>query len=220
MVRIFSAGVGVAVLALGCLASAAVAEEAAAPAGGFYVEAMLGGPLPLEQEFHANSIGSGSYDPEWGIGAWLSVGKHLTPRLRAQVGTAWIRGFDGEKTVAGTTFDYDGKDDMYVVMASLFYSLDRWGSVQPYVGAGFGAAFYDIKENGGPFVTHHEDVAPVVAGHLGFDYPLTSRISLTSRYSLAWVGEASFPTIIPGDKVVRESDFEHMFLTGLRFELN
>ncbi len=201
------------------LPGSASADDVAAPKG-LYIETLLGGPLPLKQEFHSDVLTNGNYDPAWGIGGWLGIGLHLGPRFRAQFDAAWVRAFDGEKTIGGTTFDYEGKDDLYVFMASLFYSLDRVGVLQPYVGAGIGAARYDITENGGPFVTDHEDTTLALAGHVGFDYDLTSGVKWTSRYTLGWIDEAKFATVIPGDPIVKEADFEHMFLTGLRFELN
>lgn len=201
------------------LTAPAAADEPATPMN-WYVETMLGGPLPLKQEFKSSAFGNNNYyDPEIGIGGWLSVGKHISPRIRAQLDASWVRGFDGEKKIGAMKFDYDGKDDIYILMLSAYYSLDKWGPIQPFVGAGAGIARYDITENGGPFVTDHHDSALALAGHFGFDYALSDRISWTSRYTLGWIGEAKFPTVLPGDAIIKESDFEHMFLTGLRFEL-
>jgi opacity protein-like surface antigen len=210
--------VALAALAASSIMTAFAAADEPAAADRFYVETLLGGPLPLKQEFKSESLGDNNYyDPEDGIGGWLSLGVHLTPRLRAQFDGSWIRAFDGKKSIGGFEFDYDGKDDLYVLMASLYYSLDKVGPFTPYVGAGFGMARYDITENGGPFVTDHQDSALALAGHVGFDYPLTERMTWTSRYTLGWIGEAKFPTVL-GDDIVKESDFEHMFLTGLRFD--
>jgi opacity protein-like surface antigen len=197
----------------------AAADE---PAGSstFYVETLIGGPLPLKQEFKSSAFGNDNYyDPESGIGGWLSVGAHLSPRIRAQLDASWIRGFDGEKKIGTGKFDYDGKDDIYVVMLSAYYSLDKWGPIQPYVGVGAGVARYDITENGGPFVTDHKDNALALAGHFGFDYALSNRLTWTSRYTLGWIDEAKFSTVLPNDEIIKKPDFEHMFLTGLRFDL-
>jgi opacity protein-like surface antigen len=199
------------------IAAPAVADEAAPK--GVYVETLLGGPLPLKQEFKSSAFGNSNYyDPESGIGGWFSVGAHLTPRIRAQLDASWIRAFDGEKKIGTGKFDYDGKDDLYVFMVSAFYSFDRIGPIVPYLGAGFGMARYDITENGGPFVTDHHDSALALAGHAGFDYALGDRVTWTSRYTLGWIDEARFPTVLPGDVIVKKPDFEHMFLTGLRFD--
>ncbi len=199
-------------------------ETPPADAGGLYVSTMIGGPLTTHQDFDDVS-GPGTYSPDWGLGGQVELGRHMSNVWRIGLGLGWTRGFDGDLTLDGfgVKIPLDGHTDVYTAMLHTYHTVGsfptHFGPLDMFVGAGLGVAYYDVEDFGLGGPGDKTDTAFVAALHIGYDVELQPGIALTSRYSLAYTGEAEFDQA-PAGKTVKETEFDFIAMTGIRFDLN
>lgn len=224
MFRRFAAATFIAVQVLAPDARADSMETQASLAG-TYVTVSVGGPFTTKQDFDDTLFGKGTYEPDWGLGGTLEIGRYIGPNWRMGLELGFIRGFDGELKLKdlGITNKLDGHSDVFTGLVHVYYTiceLDTFvGTVKPFVGAGIGFAHYDVKEfgNGGP--GDKTDTAFAAALHAGYDIKLRDGVTMTSRYSLGYTGEAEFGQVLNAT-TTKQEEIDFLGYTGLRFDLN
>lgn len=219
----------VAALALLTGIAPAAADDGAGPQitqrQGYYVTTAIGGPLTTKQDFDDTLFGKGTYEPDWGLGGAVEVGRYFGDRWRLGVGLSYTRGFDGDLELKdlGVKFGLDGHSDVFTVMVNADYTLcaidTMFGKVEPFIGGGLGIAHYDVKEFGGGGPGDKTDTAFAGAVHIGYDMALRPGVTLTSRYSVGFTGEAEFDQAL-GATTTKESEVDFLGFTGIRFDLN
>lgn len=189
----------------------------------WYVEGRLGVPLPVTYDITSGGA-SGVYEPSYGWNVAFAVGTQFAPNWRADIGFAFTRGGEGEVRAGGAVIPHDGAVNVYSIMLNGYYVFTNFGPrFQPFIGAGIGAAVYDVKRLGAvgsPVVVDDTDTTLALALHLGVDVPLTRQVSLTTRYTLGHTGNMSYDSSPPGITSTRDAAFDHILSAGLRLYLN
>lgn len=201
-------------------------DDVPAPrANGWYMSALFGGPLPLSQDFVTETVSPGDYKPDWGIGGWFALGRNFGDGWRADVAVSLVRGYDGKvKFDNGFVNNFEGHSDVVSVLFNGYRTVGRFdtrfGTVEPFLGAGIGFSHFDLEQILGAFNVDHTDTVFVGALHAGYELKLSDKASIVSQYSLAYTGEAEFATVIPGASTVRDARFDLLIHTGIKFALD
>lgn len=219
-------------LALASLGATALARPAQADShgglpnlSGMYVTFGIGGPITTKQDFDDTLFGQGSYEPDWGFGGLVEIGRYVGNDWRFGVAVNWVRGFDGELRLDDIPLrvDLEGHSDAVSVMFNLDHTICEldtvFGKIRPFVGGGLGFVYYDVQDFGGGGPGDKTDTAFAAALHLGYDMKLGEGLTLTSRYSVAFTGEAEFDQAA-GATTTKDSEVDLLVFTGLRFDLN
>lgn len=208
----------------GLSAGAASAADYTAPAGTidyWYIEALLGGALPLDRDITVNAAPA-TYDPSGGFTGALAFGRTFGDNVRVELAGSWTRATDGTVTLGGAPLAHTGDINVFTLMVNGLWSFDIGSVVRPFVGLGVGLAVYDMDNFGavaGAFVFDDSDTVPAGALHLGFDVPLGGNVIFTGRYALVATGDADFTSTDGLNTASKDSDVDHVFLAGVRIPL-
>ena len=215
------------VLSAAAAAPAIAGGDVLPSSDGWYVQAGIGGSVTKDQDFKNPIVGKGSYEPDFGIGGIVEVGRQLSDKWRVGIGAGWARGFDGKldfKDPALLDANIDGHGDVYTLHLNAYYYLGEmqglFGPIQPFVGAGIGLTHFDIGDVGGVSGDDKTDTVFSGALRVGYDTKLRPGITLTSTYSLGYTGEAEFTNHFGFPNTTRESQVDFIAFTGLRFDLD
>ena len=193
------------------------------PAGSVYVQVWGGAPLSKEYDTNITGLGSGTYEPDSGYYIAGSVGTYLRPNIRAELQAFRAHGEDGEVVFpGGTPIPHAGSVTASGILANVFYEFDLNHRVTPYVGAGLGFVnfdFDDLGAIGGTFTVDDSKTVFAAAFHAGVDIPLSSRWTITTRYSLGYSDGATFSTSTAGTTITKDDEINHLFGAGLRLKL-
>ena len=194
--------------------------------GSWYIEARGGGAVAKNHGFDSTSPGTGQYKPDTGYSFSIDIGKYITDNWRAEIGYYRNTGADGNAVLdsGGAPIPHSGSVDTNSFMANLLYAFDMGSDLKPYAGGGLGFTYVKFNSlgatTGGTFTVTGSDTVFTAALHAGLDYKVMDRVTLTSRYSLAWIDGGSYGTTIAGMNVTTTSETESVFGFGVRLDLN
>ena len=226
----FIAAVGV----LSALACGAASAQEAVPAGAvvydtaafdalpWYVSGKVGIALPgtidtstVPGPFLSDVTGKSSFDP--GFAGAASVGKYLTPQVRAElelaIATNAGRSFEGEVALLGpTSGTLTGNVTTTSVMVMGYYDFTQFGDFVPYLGVGVGGA--NVNSN----LTYTETAgftfsdgtitgnSTVIAARVGagFQYRIADSVAITADYTAMFGGSATLDYTSAGGFITRK----------------
>lgn len=196
----------------------------------YYVQLGLASSFTNDQDFDKSIVGSGTYKPDWGIGAGGEVGVFLNDTWRFGVGLVWLRGFDGkvdfdDPALASTKLNKSA-DAITMLFNAYYYFGEMQGlfaPINPFIGAGIGFTHFDIGDKsgspGGNGTSDPTDTVLSGALRIGWDTKLRPGVTLTSSYALGFTDRAKFQTLF-GVDTEREASVDFGGFIGLRFDLN
>lgn len=190
----------------------------------WYMEIRAGAPIPVDHGFTSVATGAGEYKPSSGFHVGVDIGKYITDNWRAELDISWNRGSKGNARLGGgPNIPHSGSVNTYSFLGNLLYAFETNSPLKPYIGAGLGLTVFDYNNlgaTGGAFTINDSGTVFTAAFHSGLDYRMSDRMTLTSRYTIAWVDGDTYGTTVPGLTVTTSSEVEHILGIGLRFDLN
>lgn len=179
-----------------------------------------------------------SIDNSWGIGG--GIGHYFSRTVRADV--TWDHRFEADvKGTAGPaagivpngTRSFGLKSD--VVLANVYYDVDRGGRINPYVGLGIGFAHNTTTAGsindpcgGGCSGSIASDSQWSVAGALmsGVTFAVRDRMHIDAGYRYLYIGDAqtgvvtgTCPGVCAPGNIELKDQWSHEFRLGLRYDI-
>ena len=148
---------------------------------------------------------------------------------RAEVELTWRRNNMNSMIISFGVIDFDlvpgfkVTDSSLSIMANFLLDFDLGSKFNPYLGIGIGAARVWIKANEAWFLPYllesFQDTAFAYQGKIGFNYLLTSNISLFAEYN--YLRSTKFEDSgMPGVTTIIGGLSDHSVMVGLRFAFN
>lgn len=173
----------------------------------WYVSAKAGVALPgtinstSTTTFGTGGSGNSTFDA--GFAGAFSVGKYLTPELRAELELGFAsnagRSWDGTDAFGNPSRgSLTGHINTTTAMVGAAYDFTQFGDFVPYLSAALGAAHVNsnltLNDTVGSASGTIKGSSTVVAARIGagFEYQLTDAISVTADYSVLVGGQTTF----------------------------
>ncbi len=134
--------------------------------------------VTLQDATFTDSTGSAEAEFDGGYGIMAALGYRFNNNFRAE-GEISYRHNDVDN-VDGTQFSGDAKS--WAFMANGYYDFVTGGSIQPYLGAGFGVAHEKIKGDGTAFFADGTDTVLAYQAIAGVAVPVASDTSVGFEY--------------------------------------